>query len=215
MGGLLDLDSLPAERTDGAQEPCGLFVAVTACHAGSANWRSAMPTVDVVYALVPDDELEGLRQVLRRRLTASEISTRHPSPGDYALCDERLRDDLSAARHGARFAAIAGAALGLVAAWILGGETSSLSLFLLFAGGGAALGGLIGGVTGMQRHEVLDDDPAGTIALDGDAAVHLLEIRSERHAYWAHRILAAHRNVCLLESPVAEAAQRSDRAIPS
>jgi hypothetical protein len=169
-----------------------------------------MPHVDVLYALVPDDELDDLRRVLRRRLTEGELSTKRPPPGEYPLCDERLRDDLSAARQGARLAGVAGGAVGLLAAWLVGGDT--LALFLLFAGGGVALGGLIGGVIAMQLHEVLDDDPAGTISLDDDTTAHLLEIRSERHAFWAHRVLATHPAVCLLETPSGEGEERPDRA---
>jgi hypothetical protein len=157
-----------------------------------------MPTVDVLYALVPDDELDELRGVLRRRLTEDELTVRRPPPGSYPRCDERLRDDLSAARRGGGVGAMVGIAAGLVAAWLVGAD---LTLFLLLAGGGAALAGLIGAVTGTQLHEVLDDDPAATIAVDGGAPVHLLEIHSERFGYWAHRILASHRRVCLLESP--------------
>jgi hypothetical protein len=168
-----------------------------------------MPTVDVLYALVPDDELAELRQVLRRRLTEDELSTRRPPPGSYPLCDERLRSDLSSARHGGTIAAVVGAAVGLLAAWLVGGDT--LALFLLFAGGGAALGSLIGAVVAMQLHEILDDDPAGTISLEDAGDVHLVEVRSERHAFWAHRVLASHRGVCLLESPEAVDRELSTR----
>jgi hypothetical protein len=158
-----------------------------------------MPTVDVLYALVPDDELDELRHVLRRRLTEDELTTRRPPPGSYARCDERLSNDLSTARHGAAIGALAGAVVGLLTALVLGGD--GLALSLLLAGGGAALGGLIGGVTTMQLHEVLDDDPADTITLTSDQPLHLLEVRSERFAIWAHRILARHPKVCFLESP--------------
>jgi hypothetical protein len=160
-----------------------------------------VPTVDVLYALVPDDELDELQRVLRRRLTSSELSTSRPPPGAYPTCDERLRDDLSAARRGGALGAVVGAAVGLLTAWLIGGDGPAI--FVLLAGGGAALAALIGGVAAMQLHEVLDDDPAGTITLDDDAAVHLLEVRSERHAYWAHRILASHDRVCVLEQPSA------------
>jgi hypothetical protein len=166
-----------------------------------------VPTVDVLYALVPDDELDELRGVLRRRLTEDELVVRRPPPGSYPRCDERLRDDLSAARRGGAVGAVVGIAAGLVTAWLVGGD---LALFLLLAGGGAALAGLIGAVTATQLHEVLDDDPAATIAVDGGASVHLLEVHSERFGYWAHRILASHRRVCLLESPDAIGADGVD-----
>jgi hypothetical protein len=157
-----------------------------------------MPTVDVLYALVPDDELDGLRSVLRRRLPAEDLTIRPAAAGTYTRCDERLRQDLSAARHGGALGALVGIAVGLLTAWLVGGDT--LSLFLLFAGGGAALGGLIGGVVTMQLHEVLDDDPVGSIAVDTAGRHQLLEVRSERHAIWAHRVLARHPEVCILES---------------
>jgi hypothetical protein len=160
-----------------------------------------MPTVDVLYALVPDDELDELQRVLRRRLTSSELSTSRPPAGTYPTCDERLRDDLSAARRGATVGAVVGAVVGLLTAWMVAGDGPAL--FLLLAGGGAALAALIGGVTAMQLHEVLDDDPAGTVTLEADSDVHLLEVRSERHAYWAHRVLASHDRVCLLDQPTA------------
>jgi hypothetical protein len=158
-----------------------------------------MPTVDVLYALVPDGELEEVRGVLRRRLTEDELRTHHAPAGAYTRCDERLREDLSAARHGGVLGALAGVVVGLLVAWVVGGD--GLAWPLLLAGGGAALGGLIGGVATMQLHEVLDDDPVGTIALRADEPRHLLEIRSERHAMWAHRYLAHRPDVCFLESP--------------
>jgi hypothetical protein len=160
-----------------------------------------MPTVDVLYALVPDDELEEVRHLLRRRLTEDELRTHRAPAGAYTRCDERLRQDLSAARHGGMLGALAGAVLGLLIAWVVGGD--GLAWPLLLAGGGAALGGLIGGVASMQLHEVLDDDPVGTIDLRADEPRHLLEIRSERHALWAHRALARRPEVCFLESPEA------------
>lgn len=160
-----------------------------------------MPTVDVLYALVPGDGLDALQDHLRLRLTDDEMATRRLPPGTYALCDERLREDLSSARHGGWLGTLGGAAVGLLVAWLTGADT--LAMFLLLAGGGAALGALIGGVSAMQRHEVLDDDPAGSVSVDGDGATHLLEIRSERHAFWAHRVLDTHPEVCLLESPEA------------
>jgi hypothetical protein len=160
-----------------------------------------MPTVDVLYALVPDDELDELQRVLLRRLTPRELTSSRPPAGTYPTCDERLRDDLSAARRGAVLGAVVGAVVGVVVAWLVGGDGPAL--FLLLAGGGAALAALIGGVTAMQLHEVLDDDPAGTITVDGTSGVHLLEVRSERHAYWAHRVLASHERVCLLDEPTA------------
>jgi hypothetical protein len=157
-----------------------------------------MPTVDVLYALVPDDELDGLRSVLRRRLPEEDLTIRPAAVGTYTRGDERFRQELSAARHGGAMGALAGAAVGLLTAWLVGGDT--LALFLLLAGGGAALGGLIGGVITMQLHEVLDDDPVGSITVDTAGRRHLLEIRSERHAIWAHRVLARHPDVCILES---------------
>jgi hypothetical protein len=157
-----------------------------------------MPTVDVLYALVPDDELDGLRHLLRRRLPEEDLSVRPAPAGAYTRCDERLRQDLAAARHGGAIGALVGIVVGLATAWAVGGDT--LSLFLLLAGGGAALGALIGGVVTMQLHEVLDDDPVGTFTVDPDARHHLLEVHSERHAIWAHRVLARHPDVCLLES---------------
>jgi hypothetical protein len=165
-----------------------------------------MPTVDVLYALVPDDELDELRRVLRRRLSASELSSSRPPAGTYPTCDERLRDDLSAARRGAALGGVVGAVVGLLTAWLVGGDGPAI--FVLLAGGGAALAALIGGVAAMQLHEVLDDDPAGTITLDDASSVHLLEVRSERHAYWAHRVLASHGRVCLLDQPTAADSNR-------
>jgi hypothetical protein len=158
-----------------------------------------MPTVDVLYALVPDGELEEVRRILRRRLTEDELRARPAPHGVYTRCDERLRDDLSAARHGGGLGALAGVIVGLLVAWFVGGD--GLAWPLLLAGGGAALGGLIGGVATMQLHEVLDDDPVGTVTASSDGPRHLLEIRSERHAMWAHRFLARRPDVCLLESP--------------
>jgi hypothetical protein len=171
-----------------------------------------MPTVDVLYALVPDDEVEEVRRVLRRRLTEDELRSRRAPAGAYTRCDERLRDDLSAARHGGALGALAGAVVGLLVAWVVGGD--GLAWLLLVAGGGAAIGGLIGGVATMQLHEVLDDDPVDTVTLRDDEPRHLLEIRSERHAIWAHRELARRPDVCFLESPEAVAA-RSAAAPPA
>jgi hypothetical protein len=163
-----------------------------------------MPTVDVLYALVPDGELEEVRSVLRRRLTEDELRAHRAPAGAYTRCDERLRADLSAARHGGALGALAGVIVGLLVAWFVGGD--GVAWPLLLAGGGAALGGLIGGVAAMQLHEVLDDDPVDTIALRADEPRHLLEIRSERHAMWAHRYLARRPDVCFLESPEVVAA---------
>jgi hypothetical protein len=175
-----------------------------------AGGEAIMPTVDVLYALVPDDELDGLRRLLRRRLPEEDLTVRPAQTGVYTRCDERLRQDLSAARHGGAIGALVGIVIGLATAWAVGGDT--LSLFLLLAGGGAALGALIGGVVTMQLHEVLDDDPVGTVTLGPQDRHLLLEVHSERHAIWAHRVLARHPEVCLLESTelitVTEAGER-------
>jgi hypothetical protein len=160
-----------------------------------------MPTVDVLYALVPDAELDQLEHDLRRRLYDDELRSRPAEPGRYACSDERLRQDTRSARHGALPGMVIGALIGLGVAWLT--DASSAAIYVLLAAGGAALGGLIGAVAGMQLHEVLDDDPASTITVEPGSGVHLLEVRSERSAFWAHRVLDGHPEVCLLESSTA------------
>jgi hypothetical protein len=157
-----------------------------------------MPSVDLLHALVPEDELVDLRRTLRRRLTEDELRVQRASPGTYAVRDERLRDDLTAARHGGLLAALVGAVVGLAVAFATGADGGSQ--YLLFAGGGAALAGLIGAVVGMQRHEVLDDDPATTRTVAADDGLLLLEIRSERFGIWAHRVLLARPRVTVLDT---------------
>jgi hypothetical protein len=161
-----------------------------------------MPSVDLLHALVPEDELADLRHTLRRRLTEDELRVQRASPGTYAVRDERLHDDLTAARHGGLLAALVGVVIGLAVAFATGADGSQ---YLLFAGGGAALAGLIGAVVGMQRHEVLDDDPATTRTVAADEALLLLELRSERFGIWAHRVLLARPRVTVLDAaePVA------------
>jgi hypothetical protein len=157
-----------------------------------------VPSVDLLHALVPEDELADLHRTLRRRLTEDELRTTLASPGTYAVRDERLRDDLTAARHGGVLAAVLGVVVGLAIAFAT--DATSVAQYLLFAGGGAALAGLIGAVVGMQRHEVLDDDPAATRTVTVADGLQLLEIRSERFGIWAHRVLLARPGVTVLDS---------------
>jgi hypothetical protein len=156
-----------------------------------------MDTPTELRALVPDAEIDACRRELHRRLHADELELRPAPPGRYAVHDDRLYDDATAARRGgAMAAAVGGIVGGAIAMLVVGVDAAPWPLFVA---GGALFASGVGAIVGLQRHEVLDDDPATTLEV-GDGWW-LVEVRSGHHTMTAHRIVARHRGV-LLESTV-------------
>jgi hypothetical protein len=146
-----------------------------------------MSLTDELFALVPADDIDHVTSVLRHRLDPDDIEVRAPEPGRYPVRDDRLHDDAKGARLGAVAGAAGGAVVGLGGAALIG--PTEPVIWVLLAFGTAALGGLAGGVVGLQRHDPGDDDPALEAPVEDPGEVRLVAVHTEHHLLWAHRVL--------------------------
>lgn len=150
------------------------------------------------HALIPDAERDACLAELSARMAADEVEVTRPEPGRYEVRDDRLYEDAAGARTYGVVGAALGAAIGIAAgAFVVGLD---LGILGIFAFGGAAFGMLIGGVAGLQRNEVLDDDPVRTIDIDDPDGWWVVSVRSDHRAFTGHRLLTHHAAV-LLQQP--------------
>lgn len=145
-----------------------------------------MDTITDLYALVPTHRRPDCETALRRGLPTDDVTVRPAPPGEYVLRDDRLYDEVSAAKRGAGLGALAGMALAIGAA-VAGLLTAGPWIMYVLAA--AAFGGGVGAVIGMQLHEELDDDPVGRIEV-GEGEWCLVTIHSGHWGVRAHRLLA-------------------------
>lgn len=150
-----------------------------------------------VYGLVGDDRLDRLERALARRgLTPPRVEMRPAAPGRYRLHDETLHRDAASARRGAAAGAVCGAVLGLAAALALPqvtGLASTMGAVAALTG----LGGLVGGVVGLQRADPIDGDPLAYRDVSGHEHVVVVAVHDEHWHNRAHRILERHGAVFL------------------
>lgn len=159
-----------------------------------------MSVANDLFVAVPADELDDAVAALHRQgIVASEIEVRDLPPGRYPLHDERLHEDAASARRGALVGGGAGAVAGLAAAALIVGAGAYVA-WLVLAFGGAALGALIGGMTGLQRAEHLDDDPQGWLEVGPDDDLRLLGVHCLHFRNRAHHILERYPGVRFLDA---------------
>jgi hypothetical protein len=141
-------------------------------------------------ALVSAGRADDCRAALLAHLDSDEVRTTPAPPGRYTVRDDRLFDDATAARHGA----VRAAALGVVAGGFVAIITAGTGgvPWPLFVAGGGVFAGLVGAVVGLQRHEVLDDDPVSSVQVGPDEGWWLAIVDSHHRATSAHRILVRH-----------------------
>jgi hypothetical protein len=159
-----------------------------------------MRVPDELYALLPRAEADDVVAELRHSgIHASEIVVRHALPGRYELDDERLHEEVAGTRHGAELGAVIGAVVGLVAAaFVPVLRDAGLLGWVVAAFGGAGFGALMGAMTGLQRHEHADDDPAASIDVTPDSDLQLLEVRCLHLRNRAHHVVERHGGVAFV-----------------
>lgn len=153
-----------------------------------------MATVDVLHALLPEDE-EGaaIRDLELHGLYATEIAVQRPAPGRYELADETLHRDVLGTRRGALVGAVVGFALGIVVGLAFPGVgDEGFDRLLMSAVAVAGFGALVGAMIGLQGGDVPDDDPVRWRELSSDDPVCCLTVRCEHRRNVAHRILERH-----------------------
>lgn len=142
-----------------------------------------------VYGLLPEDRLGRVQDRLARRGLGPPLVEAQPAPpGRYQLHDEMLHEDATAARHGAVAGLVIGALLGLAVAFALPQLTATSTIIGTVAAF-AGLGGLVGGVVGLQRAEPGGSDPVAYRDVAGDDHLVLVQVHDEHWHNTAHRIL--------------------------
>ncbi len=145
-----------------------------------------------VYGLLPEDRLESVQETLARRGLGPPLVEAQPAaPGRYQLHDEMLHEDASAARRGAAAGLVVGAVLGLAVALALPQLTATSTIVGVIAAF-AGLGGLVGGVVGLQRVESGGSDPVAYRDVAGDEHLVLVQVHDEHWHNKAHRIMERH-----------------------
>lgn len=154
--------------------------------------------VEELYALIPAEEAEEAATRLRLRVPEDLLEVRTPEAARYRLLDERLHSDALGAGRGGLLGALLGAVVGVIVAVVV---DPAVIVWILIAFGFAALGGMAGGMWGLQRTEPEDDDPAVDVVVDDPEAVRLLVVRAPHERNAARRILEGWSNVRFLEHP--------------
>lgn len=150
-----------------------------------------------VYGLLPEDRLGRVQETLARRgLGPPAVEVRPAAPGRYQLHDEMLHEDAAMARRGAAAGLVVGALLGLAVALALPQLTATSTMVGAVAAF-AGLGGLVGGVVGLQRAERGGGDPVAYREVDGDDHLMLVQVHDEHWHNTVHRILERHGAVFL------------------
>ena len=160
-----------------------------------------MTVANELYALVPADEVEraiGALQV--NGVAPSEIEVHDVEPGRYALHDERLHEEAIGARQGALIGAGIGVIVGLVGAAVTFGLDTPVAWAVLAFGGGA-FGALIGGMTGLQKHDHFDDDPREWLEVEEVADKRLLAVHCLHFRNKAHHVLERFPDVHFVDAP--------------
>jgi hypothetical protein len=163
----------------------------------------AMYQPDVVYALMRDgEELEAvLADLTSHGVRPEDVEVSVPDVGRYELADELLHDDARGTFRTAGLGAAIGGAVGLAAAGVVdvtGGV--GVTGWLVVGFGGAGFGGMIGAMTGLQRHDRPDDDPVTWRDLDDPSGWRMVAVHSLHWRNRAHEILLRH-GATILEPP--------------
>ncbi len=152
-----------------------------------------------VYGLVGGDRVDRVQRALARRgLTPPKVEVHPATPGQYQLHDETLHHDAASARRGAALGLLLGALLGVATALALPQVTEAGPIVGLVAAL-AGLGGLVGGMVGLQRADPERGDPVEFREVGDDEHVVVVEVHDEHLHNRAHRILERHGAVFLQE----------------
>lgn len=152
-----------------------------------------------VYGLVGADRIDRVQRALSRHgLAPPRVQVRSATPGRYRLHDETLHHDAAVARRGAALGLVLGGVLGVLVALVLPQATEAGPIMGV-AAALAGLGGLVGGMVGLQRADPLEGDPVEYREVEGDEHVVVVEVHDEHWHNRTHRILERHGAVFLQE----------------